>query len=47
MNCKELIEILNKEKIPKKWYSINNFLEPDAFILRKVEENYWEFFLYG
>ena len=44
MNCKELVEVLNNEKIPKTWYSINDFLEPDAFILRKIEENYWEFF---
>ena len=44
MNCKELIEILNKENIPKNWYSINDFLKPDAYILREIVKDYWEFF---
>lgn len=44
MNVKELKEILEKEKIPSKWYSINSYLGSDTYILREVESNYWEFF---
>lgn len=44
MNCKELVKILEKENIPSKRYSINDFLKPDAFILREIESNYWRLF---
>lgn len=44
MNINELKKILVEKKIPSKWYSINGYLEPDAFILREIEKNYWEFF---
>ena len=41
--CREIINKLEKEKIPSRWYSVNGNLASDIYMLRKVH-NYWEFF---
>ena len=45
MRIEELKEKLNELKVPKEWYSINEGLKFDAYILNKVYY-YWEYFYF-
>ena len=45
MRVEELKEKLNELKVPKEWYSINEGLKFDAYILNKVYY-YWEYFYF-
>ena len=40
-----LIDILNKMGVPQSWYSINDRLSSDTYILNKVYDR-WEYFYF-
>ncbi len=43
MNVCELLERLKEERVPSHWFSINDDLSSDIYVLRNVHD-YWECF---
>ena len=48
MNTKTLIELLEIEKIPSRWYSINDkaSIVGDTSVIKNVDDKYWEYFYF-